>query len=179
MWLLRLSHVQLSATPWTVTHQALLSMGFSRQAYWSGLPFPLADLLDSGTEPASPALAGEFHITEPPGKPKEIPYLKQIRKSDNTMCFWLRCEATEILIHFPCTLSNTFPPAVKLCMTQDSNSCYIPPQKCMFICIKTAVPNLLGTRDRFGGRQFFHRWRKGTQDDSHKEHAISHMYRSQ
>ena len=35
-----LSHVQLSATPWTVTRQAPLSMGFSRQEYWSGLPFP-------------------------------------------------------------------------------------------------------------------------------------------
>ena len=35
-----LSHVQLFATPWTVTHQAPLSMGFSKQEYWSGLPFP-------------------------------------------------------------------------------------------------------------------------------------------
>ena len=50
------------ATPWTVAHQAPLSMGFSRQEYWSGLPFPsLGDLPDPGIEPASfmsPALAG-------------------------------------------------------------------------------------------------------------------------
>ena len=50
-----------SATPWTVTHQALLSMGFSRQEYWSGLPFPSpGDLLDPAiklTSPVSPALA--------------------------------------------------------------------------------------------------------------------------
>ena len=57
-----------SATPWAVAHQAPLSMEFSRQEYWSGLPFPLEDLPDPGIEPASPALAGGFFTTEPPGK---------------------------------------------------------------------------------------------------------------
>ena len=43
-------------TPWTATHQAPLSMGFPRQEYWSGLPFPSpGDLLDPGIEPRSPA----------------------------------------------------------------------------------------------------------------------------
>ena len=51
-----LSRVQLFATPWTVAYQAPLSMGFSRQEYWSGLPFPSPDLPDSGIEPGSPAL---------------------------------------------------------------------------------------------------------------------------
>ena len=52
-----LSHVRLFATPWTVACHALLSMGFSRQEYWSGLPFPPpGDLPNSGTEPKSPAL---------------------------------------------------------------------------------------------------------------------------
>ena len=56
-----LSGVQLFVTPWTVAHQAPLSMGFSRQEYWSGLPFPSSgDLLDPGMEPTSPALAGGF-----------------------------------------------------------------------------------------------------------------------
>ena len=50
--------------------QAPLSMGFSGQEYWSGLPVPPAgDLPDPGIEPASPALAGKFFTTEPPGKP--------------------------------------------------------------------------------------------------------------
>ena len=50
-----LSHVRLFATLWTVAHQALLSMGFSRQEYWSRLPFPPpGDLPDPGTEPESP-----------------------------------------------------------------------------------------------------------------------------
>ena len=51
-----LSHVQFFATSWTIAHQASLSMGFSKQEYWSGLPFPSPrDLLDSGMEPISPA----------------------------------------------------------------------------------------------------------------------------
>ena len=57
-------------TPGTVVHQAPLSMGFPRQEYWSGLPFPSSgDLPDPRIEPISPALAGGFFNTEPPGKP--------------------------------------------------------------------------------------------------------------
>ena len=62
-----LSHVQLFVTPWTVAYQAPRSMGFSRQEYWSGLPFPSpGDLPDPETEPTSlmsPALAGGFFTT--------------------------------------------------------------------------------------------------------------------
>ena len=66
-----LSHVWLFATPRTVACQALLSMGFSRQVYWSRLPFPPAgDLPDPGIKPTSPILVGRFFITESPGKPK-------------------------------------------------------------------------------------------------------------
>ena len=58
------------ATPCTVALQASLSMGFPRQEYWSGLPFPSPGTLpDPRTDPASPALAGRFFTTEPPGKP--------------------------------------------------------------------------------------------------------------
>ena len=61
------SHVQLFATLWPVAHQAALSMGFSRQEHWSGLPCsPPADLPDLGIEPRSlmsPALAGRFFTT--------------------------------------------------------------------------------------------------------------------
>ena len=52
-----LSRVRLFVTPWTVVYQAPLSMGFSRQEYWSGLPFPPpGDLPNPGIEPGSPAL---------------------------------------------------------------------------------------------------------------------------
>ena len=65
-----LSHVQLFLTPWSTAFQALLTMRFSRQEYWSGLPFPFpGDVPRSGIKPKSPALAGGFHTTELPGKP--------------------------------------------------------------------------------------------------------------
>ena len=69
-------------TPWTVAHQAPLSMGSSRQEYWRGLPFPfLGELPDPGIEPMSltpPATAGRFFTTEPP------------RKSQSCQCFrWM------------------------------------------------------------------------------------------
>ena len=67
-----LSRARLFATPWTVAYQAPLSMGFSRQEYWSGLPCPSpGDLPDPGikdTSLVSPALAGRFFTTAAPGK---------------------------------------------------------------------------------------------------------------
>ena len=67
------SHVQLFETLWTVAHQAPLFTGFSRQEYWSGLPFPSpGDLPKAGIEPkspVSPVLAGRFFTTEQLGKP--------------------------------------------------------------------------------------------------------------
>ena len=60
---------------WTVACQAPLSVGFFRQEYWSGLPFPSpGDLPDPGVEPQSPALAGGFFTTEPPGKTYPHPH---------------------------------------------------------------------------------------------------------
>ena len=80
-----LSHVWLFATPWTVAHQALLCMGFSRQEYWSGFPcYPSGDLPKPGIELeslTSPALAGGFfttsttweaHITNPQAQPSNL-----------------------------------------------------------------------------------------------------------
>ena len=65
-----LSRVRLFATPWTVARQAPLSMGFSRQEYWSGLPFPSPeDLPNPEIESRSPALQADVLSSEPPGKP--------------------------------------------------------------------------------------------------------------
>ena len=67
-----LSRVRLFATPWTVAHQAPPSMGFSRQVYWSGLPFPSpGDLPNPGIKPRSPAFQADALTSEPPGKLKE------------------------------------------------------------------------------------------------------------
>ena len=57
--------VHLFATPWTVAHQAPLSMGFSRQEYWRGLPFPSpGDLVNPGIKPGSPALQADSLTSE-------------------------------------------------------------------------------------------------------------------
>ena len=66
-----LSCVQLFVTSWTVACQALLSMGFSRQEYWSGLSYPPAgDLPNPAIEPRSPALQADSLPSQPPGEPK-------------------------------------------------------------------------------------------------------------
>ena len=79
-----LSHVLLFATPWTIAHKALLSIGFSMQEY-SGLPFPSpGNLPNPGINPISPALAGGFFITETLGKPSLI----------RQRCTKLRCPQT-------------------------------------------------------------------------------------
>ena len=70
------SHVPLFVTPWTIAHQAPLSMEFSRQEYWRGLPFlPLGDLLDPGIKPSPPAshtLAGDSLLLSHLGRSPEI-----------------------------------------------------------------------------------------------------------
>ena len=66
-------------TLWTVARQAPLSMGFSRQEHWSGLPCPSpGDLPGPGIEPMSSASAGSFFTTEPPGKPYGEVHFHQI-----------------------------------------------------------------------------------------------------
>ena len=73
------SCVQLFVTLWTVAHQASLSMGFPRQEYWSGLPFPsLGDLPNPGIEPTSPmspVLQADFLLLSHQGCPKEDKFL--------------------------------------------------------------------------------------------------------
>ena len=87
-----LSHVGLFVIPWTVAYLTLPSLGFSRQEYWSGLPFPSpGDLPDPGIEPRSPAFQADALTSEPPGKPKTC-------NTHNTKCC-RGCEATGTLIH--------------------------------------------------------------------------------
>ena len=79
-----LSHVRLFVTPWTVAYQAPPSMGFSRQEYWSGLPFPSpGDLPEPGIEPRSPAFQAEALTSEPSQK---VVFLKK-RCLRNTSSF--------------------------------------------------------------------------------------------
>ena len=65
--------VQLFVTSWTVANQSPPSMGFSRQEYWNGLPFPSpGDLPDPGIKPGSPTLQADALSSKPPGKPHSI-----------------------------------------------------------------------------------------------------------
>ena len=78
-----LSHVRLFVTPWTIAYQAPPSMGFSRQEYWSGLPFPSpGDLPNPGIEPKSPTFQADTLPSELPGKSKEL-YKKDLHGPDN------------------------------------------------------------------------------------------------
>ena len=77
-------------TPWIVTCQALLPLGFLRQEYWSGLPFPFpGDLPNPGTEPASPSLAGGFFTTEPLGKLSLSESLTKETKGDEVLAIYV------------------------------------------------------------------------------------------
>ena len=71
-----LSHAQLFVTPWLTAHQVSLSMEFSKQEYWSGLPFPTpGNLPNPGIKPtysASPVLTGRFLTTAPAGQPSML-----------------------------------------------------------------------------------------------------------
>ena len=74
-------------TPWTIALQAPLSVGFPRQEYWSGLPFPSpGDLPDPRVEPVS-YTAGRCFTVEPPGRPPE--YSRLLDKSDQYVWKWL------------------------------------------------------------------------------------------
>ena len=83
-----LSHVQLFVTPWTVAYQAPPSMRFSRQEYWSGLPFPSpGDIPDPGIKPRSPALQTDALPSEPPGKPGALQFGKALRSQSIALSF--------------------------------------------------------------------------------------------
>ena len=104
------SRVRLFATPWTVARQALLSMGFSRQEYWSGLPWPPpGDLLDPGIEPESPALQADSsrgHWETPHiywTKKTDTYRERQIRMPPYTQAIWMLK-----LIHKGIWLPHTF-----------------------------------------------------------------------
>ena len=83
-----LSRVWLFVTPWTVAYQAPPSMGFSRQEYWSGLPFPSpGDLPNPGTEPGSPAFQADALTSEPPvGSSSQLFSWLRFKKEEHSFC---------------------------------------------------------------------------------------------
>ena len=96
-----LSCVWLFATPWTVAHQASLSMDFSRQEYWSGLSFlSPGDLPDPGIKPRPPALQADSLPSESPGKPSWCLKVKVlVPQSCPTLCDPMDCSPPGFSIH--------------------------------------------------------------------------------
>ena len=93
-----------SAIPWTVAHQAPLSMRFPRQGYWCGLPFPSpGDLPNPGIEPMSPPLAGGFFTTEPLGK-ANFSSARSLIVSSQILITWL---SFFFFFFFTCTATAT------------------------------------------------------------------------
>jgi hypothetical protein len=91
--MLLLSRVRPFATPWTVVDQAPLRIGFSRQEYWSGLPFPSpGDLRDPGIEPGSPTLQADALPSKPPGREGTQLHLL----TENWIKYLLRLEEVQV-----------------------------------------------------------------------------------
>ena len=95
--------VQLFATPWTVAHQTPLSMGFSRQEYWSGLPYPPpGDLPNPGVEPRSPAFQVDSLPAETQGKMVGLIRWEsesEVAQSCPTLCDPIDCSLPGSSIH--------------------------------------------------------------------------------
>ena len=82
--------VWISATPWTVACQAPLCVGFPRQGYWNGLPFPSSgDLPNPEIKPISPASEGGFFFAEPPGKPPQLHYFSELLRKPCLCLAWV------------------------------------------------------------------------------------------
>ena len=118
-----LSRVRLFATPWTIAHQAPPSMGFSRQEYWSGLPFPSpGDLPNPGVKPGSPALQTDALPSEPPVK------FSSVTQSCPTLCDPMNCSTPSLpvyhhLLEFTQTHVRRVGDAIQLSHPLSSPSC--------------------------------------------------------
>ena len=96
-----LSHVRLFATSWTVAYQAPLSMEFSRQEYWSGLPVPSPqNIPNPGIKPRSSTLQADSLPSEPPGKPMCIHESQsEVTQSCPTLCDLMDCSLPGSSVH--------------------------------------------------------------------------------
>ena len=126
------------ATLWTIAHQSPLSIGFPRQEYQSGLPFPF-----TGIEPMSPALADRFFATEPPGKPLYCFSLLQTPVSAGVRLF-NECQVLVEFVHAEDCLPIQGPPALQIsamlgCKTNvfipSSSQKMLEKQAFMWICL--------------------------------------------
>ena len=105
-----LSCIQLFLTPWTVACQSLLSMGFSKQEYWSKLPFPSpGDLPQPGIEPRPPALQADSLPFEPPGMHTPVPPTPRKKKKKPYIYIYICLKKTAIKQKYLFIFSNFAP----------------------------------------------------------------------
>ena len=141
-----LSHVQLSATPWTVANQALLFIGFSQQEHWNGLPFPpIGDLPHPWIKlvsPVSPALACGFFTDEQPGKPIIEGSCSLIQQFTNLKNYW-RSNSCQMLIpaHFTgnCSKPLVFGTCLPKSREKNKQTYESASQKIMGCCLRGRV----------------------------------------
>ena len=129
-----MNRVQLCSTLWTIAYQAPLSMEFSRQEYWSGLPCPPPrDLLDSGIEPVSLAFASEFFSSSTPWEAQPTLYETAFEKpiERGRYCVWCSLNHLSTPIPFlPLPFSFLFPffpppPSLSLSLSL-KHTCFSP-----------------------------------------------------
>ena len=124
-----LNHVWLFATPWTIAHQAPLFVGFSRQEYWSELPFHSpGDLPNQGLKLRSPALQADSLLSEPLGKPPKFIQLSSVQPLSRVQLFttpWITARQASLSI----TNSQSLPKlmSIKLVMPSPPLSSPSPP----------------------------------------------------
>ena len=140
-----LSCVRFFVTLWTVAHQAPLSMGFSRQEYWSGLPIPSpGNLPNPGLEPSSPTLQADTLTSEPSGKPKHllicVSLIADVSVSKSNDKFWSPCiplhSCWPSLVRYLQGLepSQWGPKCLSTCLSQEFHLSWIsflPPSLCL------------------------------------------------
>ena len=130
-----LSRIPLFATPWTVAYQAPLSMRFSRQEYWSGLPFPSpGDLPDPGIEPGSPTLQTDALPSEPPGKSGHLKSIKTLSLL-HLVVFLLKSLTSACLKALSCQTYDINGMLFDLHVTQSSKAFQV-----MYVCLIELKP---------------------------------------
>ena len=130
----RFSCVQLFETLWTVSRQAYLAMGFPRQEYWNGLPFPpsrgSSQPRDPIPSPAAPALKADSLVLEPPRKPRIHTITVQQHPCDKGANLWPLCNRTEMATFIKLNVKSLNIPCVYICI-----SIYV----CMYFVIYTCI----------------------------------------
>ena len=119
--------VRLFVTPQVIVHQAPLSMEFSLQEHWSGLPFPLSGIPNPGIKPkspASPAMVGRFFTSEPPGKPWSQRVLVKSWLCHSWICIKIIMPTEKVCVKIKGKMGEQWP--LGWSAASELNVCFVP-----------------------------------------------------